>query len=180
MSFEHKAFVFDIDRFSRELKPLLESCLSSGNIDQVRDFIVSNKRFLVDPYEGVALDDSWEDMIEEKDPHQYGDFALTRYYSPADDRGLGSWWSPVQELVSDKSGLSFSPFLGVPIGSDEAFFDPGKMGSYFQTTYEVSESLSKLLEVTGKIPDEALEVVGEFKKMLERAIGEKKGLYVTF
>lgn len=72
MSYEHKAFIFDIDGFNRELKPLLESCLRSGSIDQMRDFIVSNRQSLVDPYEGFALEDSWEDMIESKDVHQYG------------------------------------------------------------------------------------------------------------
>ncbi|ROL70990.1 hypothetical protein BK634_07525 [Pseudomonas chlororaphis] len=180
MSYEHKAFIFDIDGFNRELKPLLEGSLRSGNIDQVRDFIISNKQSLVDPYEGFALEDDWEDMIESKDVHQYGDFALTKYYSPTDDRGLGLWWSVSQELFSDESKLRFSPFLGVPLGSDENFFDPGKMGSYFQTQNEVSESLSKVLEVEGKVPDDALEAVREFKKMLEQAIDEKKGVYITF
>ncbi|MCD5977723.1 hypothetical protein [Pseudomonas quasicaspiana] len=180
MSYEHKAFIFDIDGFNRELKPLLEGCLRSGDIDQVREFIVSNKQCLVDPYEGVALEDDWEDMIESKDVHQYGDFALTKYYSPTDDQGLGLWWSVAQELFSDRDKLSFSPFLGVPLGSDENFFDPGKMGSYFQTQNEVSESLRNILEVEGKVPDDAFETVGEFKKLLEQAIDENKGVYITF
>ncbi|SDT59554.1 hypothetical protein SAMN04490182_5661 [Pseudomonas cedrina] len=180
MSYEHKAFIFDIDGFGRELKPLLERCLLSGEVDQLRDFIISNKRSLVDPYEGVALDDSWEDMIEINDVHQYGDFALTKYYSPADDRGLGSWWSIIQELLSDKDKLSSSPFLGVPIGSEDVFFDPGKMGSYFQSENEVGVSLSKVLEIEEKVPYDALEVLREFKRMLEQAIDENKGVYVTF
>ncbi|RMO97620.1 hypothetical protein ALQ33_01459 [Pseudomonas syringae pv. philadelphi] len=180
MSYEHKAFIFDIDSFGSEFKPLLESCLLSGNVDQVRDFVVSNKQFLVDPYEGIPLDDNWEDMIEEKDVHQYGDFALTKYYSPVDDRGLGIWWSVIQEIPFDKNKLSSSPFLGVPVGSDEVFFDPGKMGSYFQTENEVIDSLNKLLEIEVKVQNDALEDFREFKKLLEQAIDEKKGIYVTF
>jgi hypothetical protein len=180
MSYEHKAFIFDIDGFNRELKPLLESCLRSGSIDQMWDFIVSNRQSLVDPYEGFTLEDGWEDMIESKDVHQYGDFALTKYYSPTDDRGLGLWWSISQELFSDKGKLGFSPFLGTPLGSGSNFFDPGKMGSYFQAQHEVSESLSRVFEVEGKVSDDAFEAVREFKKMLEQAIDEKKGVYITF
>ncbi len=29
MSYEHKAFIFDVDGFDLELKPLLEDCLRS-------------------------------------------------------------------------------------------------------------------------------------------------------
>lgn len=180
MSYEHKAFVFDVDSFSRELKPLLEEGLRSDKIDQLRDFIVSNKQSLVDPYEGFALENNWEEMLESKDVHQYGDFALTKYYSPTEDKGLGSWWGTVQKLCFNEGELSFSPFLGVPLGVGGQFFDPGKMGSYFQTKHEVSESLNKVLQVMGKIPDDAFEAVREFKEMLEQAIAEKKGLYITF
>lgn len=180
MSYEHKAFIFDIDGFSRELKPLLESCLCLGNIDQMRNFIVYNRQSLVDPYEGFALEEDWENMIETKDVHQYGDFALTKYYSPTEDRGLGLLWHMVQELLNDKHKLTSSPFLGVPLGSDEVFFDPGKMGSYFQSQNKVAESLRKILEVEGKVPDDALEAVRVFKKMLEQAMYEKKGVYITF
>lgn len=180
MSFEHKAFIFDDDGFSSELKPLLESSLRSGNADQIRMFVVSNKPSLTDPYEGEPLDDDWENMIEDKDAHQYGDFALTKYYSPIDDRGLGSEWERVQKMFPDNSGLSFSPVLGMPVGTDSEFFDPGKMGSYFQSNSEVRESLNRMKKLEEMVPDDLLDPFEEFKSLLEQAVNEKKGIYVTF
>jgi hypothetical protein len=180
MSFEHKAFIFDLSTFTRELKPLLESSLCLGDFDKVRNFIVDNKSVLVDPYEGEPLDEKWEDMIEDRDIHQYGDFALTKYYSLADDQGLGGEWETFQEFISDFRDLNFSPFLGLPLGVDGIFFDPGKMGSYFQSENEVSESLIKIKEVEWELGNELLDSLKGYTELLERAVREKKGVYVTF
>ena len=180
MSFEHKAFVFDSDGFNRELRPLLESALHSGGIEQIRMFIVSNKSSLVDPYEGGALGDDWEDMIEDKDVHQYGDFAITKYYSPAEDRGLGTEWECIKNIILDASELGYSPILGLPVGTDGEFFDPGKMGSYFQSEEEVRESLNSLKKYELSVPDGSRELFEEFKGLLDQAVNEQKGIYVTF
>lgn len=180
MSFEHKAFIFDFSAFTRELKPLLESSLCSGDFDKVRNFIVDNKSVLVDPYEGEPLGETWEDMIEDRDIHQYGDFALTKYYSPTDDQGLGGEWETFQESISNFRKLDFSPFLGLPLGVDGNFFDPGKMGSYFQTEDEVGESLIKIKEVDWELGNELLDSLKGYTELLERAAREKKGIYVTF
>lgn len=180
MSLEHKAFIFDFDTFDRELRPLLESSLHSGDIEPLRCFIVSNKKFLVDPYEGDSLDDDWEDMIEDKDAHQYGDFALTKYYFPKDDQGVGGKWVELQEIISNRGKLNISPFLGAPVGIDGEFFDPGKIGSYFQTTNEVIESLKKIREVKGELKDDLLEELKRYEGCLNQAAFDKKGVYVTF
>lgn len=180
MSLEHKAFIFDNDGFSHELKPLLESALDSGNVDQIRNFIILNQPALVDPYEGEPLDDDWENRIEDKDAHQYGDFALTKYYSPIDDKGLGSEWEYFQQIFLDSSELSFSPVLGFPIGTDDNLFDPGKMGSYFQSPSEVHESLGRVKQFEKVVPEEHLAIFEKFKNFLEQAVTEKKGIYVTF
>lgn len=180
MSFEHKAFIFDFDSFDSELRPLLENSLRSGNIEPLRCFIISNRKLLVDPYEGDALDDDWEDMIEDKDAHQYGDFALTKYYSPKDDQGLGVKWADLQEIISNRGKLNISPFLGAPVGVDDEFFDPGKMGSYFQTTNEVSESLKKIQEIKGELADNLLEDLEKYESFLGQTSLVGKGVYVTF
>lgn len=180
MSFEHKAFIFDFDSFDSELRPLLEASLRSGNIEPLRCFILSNKELLVDPYEGDALDDDWEDMIEDMDAHEYGDFALTKYYSPKDDHGLGVKWADFQEKISNRGKLNISPFLGAPVGVDGEFFDPGKMGSYFQTTHEVGESLKKIEGVKGEMQDDLIEELESYESFLSQANSVKKGIYVTF
>ncbi|WP_146259908.1 hypothetical protein [Pseudomonas sp. URMO17WK12:I2] len=180
MSLEHKAFVFDFYRFRGELKPILESSLRSGDTHSLFEFIVANKDILVDPYQGEALDESWEDMIEERDAHQYGDFALTKYYSPLEDQGLGVEWEGLQELMPHSANVSFSPFLGAPIVVGEEIFDPGKMGAYFQSESEVVESLSVLTAFESVVPKNYIDGFVRFKCLLERAIDEGRGIYITF
>jgi hypothetical protein len=38
------------------------------------------------------LSADWADDFPDADAHVYGDLALTRYYDPADDRGLADAW----------------------------------------------------------------------------------------
>ncbi|NMZ19018.1 hypothetical protein HBO08_18555 [Pseudomonas rhodesiae] len=119
-------------------------------------------------------------MIEDMDAHQYGDFALTKYYSPKDDHGLGVKWADFQEKISNRGKLNISPFLGAPVGVDGEFFDPGKMGSYFQTTHEVGESLKKIEGVKGEMQDDFIEELESYESFLSQANSVKKGIYVTF
>lgn len=174
---EHKAFLFDYINFDRELRPILEDALVSGDCGGLVSFIVAHLHDLRDPYESEALGDAWETMIETQDAHQYGDFALTKYYNPAADIGLGATWQNVQELVAADPALTVSPILGSTIGPQNDPFDPGKMGAYFQTSDQVREHHKYLLDrFNGKPLDEVNEAI----QMLEKAIKAKSGLYVTF
>jgi hypothetical protein len=43
----------------------------------------------------------WQKLLEQKDAHQYDDFALTKCYSVLEDIGLGSNWEQAErELVA--------------------------------------------------------------------------------
>jgi hypothetical protein len=139
---EHKAFIFDYDSFSRELKPILETALQSGNSERLIVFIEANHAQLKDPYEGEPLDENWMETIDSQDPHQFGDFALTKYYDPANDTGLGADWQRVQDILPQD--LTESPILGTPLGPKGNLFDPGKMGSYFQANDQVSRNIEYL------------------------------------
>lgn len=178
MSFEHKAFAFDYRSFIGELKPLLEKALAENDIDSLKSFIDENLPLLKDPYEGNSLDDSWEDMIEAKEVHQYGDFAITKYYDPAADIGLGYEWENIQKLLLKESPSLASNVLGFPIGIAPNYFDPGKMGSYFQTPELVKnniEVLCKLLEEKGAEVSKLFPLFEMLKK-----IELDEGLYITF
>ncbi|MCA9014303.1 MAG: hypothetical protein KDA77_03130 [Planctomycetaceae bacterium] len=172
---KHKAFIFDHVIFEDELLPVLRNALATNECSALICFIRQNIDSLTDPYEGVPLAEDWEEMIETKDAHQYGDFALTKYYAPTDDIGLGSTWQTVQELIPDDR--SSSPILGSIVGINEAPFDPGKMGSYFQSNRQVAESLEFLRHITQQ---HSLEEVDKAVNLLKRAFQSKKGLYVTF
>ena len=107
---------------------------------------------------------------------QYGDFAITKYYNPEHDIGIGYDWERLDDLLLN---VDTSPFLGTLFGSSGNYFDPGKQGSYFQSpekvknNLELLDSLSK--EKLGNLPGIAI-----LKKMLSDASVLEKGLYTTF
>lgn len=174
---EHKAFVFDYLTFDRELRAILEDALATGDSSEVVSFINANLSNLRDPYEGEPLGNDWESFIDTHDAHQYGDFALTKYYDPLADKGLGTSWESAQEMIAVNTTLKESPILGSTIGPKDEPFDPGKMGSYFQSPRQVRESYEYMLEIAAKIPS------GDLTKavqMLEEARKSENGLYITF
>ncbi len=170
---EHKAFLFNYRMFETELKPGLETSLGIGDCAWLKSFIDRNLDELSDPYEGEGLAPGWEDLIEHSDAHQYGDFALTKYYSPAEDIGLGYGWQASHERFAGLVRRNESPVLGITVGQPQCVFDPGKVGSYFQSERMVIENLAAVASVLGQGGQELI-------RILQSAVDAKKGLYVTF
>lgn len=177
MSFEHKAFVFNYVDFQKELQPVLVDALASGDASGLVSFIESNRMVLRDPYEGFPLNEAWRELVEEEDAHQFGDFALTKFYDPRYDIGLGSSWEQVQSALDEKFGRGVVTVLGQAVGPEGAFFDPGKMGSYFWSEEAASAAWHKLLDLQA---EEQTEASNKFSELLERCVSEGKGMYVTF
>jgi len=173
---EHKAFLFDYESFERELRPSLEDALATGDTSRLESFISTNLGALRDPYEGQPLLPDWASLIEVHDAHQYGDFALTKYYRPTDDIGLGSDWERVHDLAASSSRTE-SPILGATVGPSDAPFDAGKMGSYFQSPRSVRENYEYLLDLAKTTHSADLKKATE---MLAEAARNNAGLYVTF
>ena len=174
---EHKAFLFDHESFERELRPVLERALAEGTSEDLRRFISEHLQALKDPYEGLPLDEDWEDLLEIDEPDQYGDFALTKYYDPAEDIGLGSEWSDLQELIEAKSPGAGALLLGTPLRAGDATFDPGKMGAYFSSADDVREGLRVLqaMAASGELSQ-----AGGVVNLFEQAANAGLGLYITF
>jgi hypothetical protein len=99
-----------------------------------------------------------------------GDFALTKYYDAAGDHGLQEHWLAVEEAVPEPLRGSL---LGAPFGPAKNFFDPGRMGSYFQTHAVAAESHKRLL---GR-PERQIE---PFIELLEPVVQSTCRVYVTF
>ena len=127
---------------------------------------------MTDPYEGEPLPEGWEEMIETQDAHAYGDFALTKYYSAKDDIGIGIEWAAVAERL--RGGGLDGTLLGLPFGPSVSPFDPGRMGSYFQSAEMVAEHIVRL-EQEPPNPD-----IERVKNLLGVAREAGAGLYVTF
>jgi hypothetical protein len=175
---EHKAFLFNYQSFDRELRAVLEDALRSGDHGSLVSFINAHLVDLRDPYEGEPLGANWEALIETQDPHQFGDFALTKYYNPTADIGVAAAWENLQELIAKNDPLlAESPILGSTIGPKDNAFDPGKMGSYFQSAQQVRQSQSYLLNLAKEKP---AEVLSGALAMLQEAADAGTGLYVTF
>jgi hypothetical protein len=175
MSMTHKAFVFDYEAFESELKEILEAALDLNEIEGLENFITLNINSLTDPYEGECLSENWDVMLEYRDPHEYGDFALTKFYNPIEDIGLGYDWIEIQDLLSGE----YISILGNLIGKDNNYFDPGKMGSYFQSLRMVTENKSKI-DILMNNKSAYIASLAPVACMFDAAIVLNKGLYISF
>jgi hypothetical protein len=179
MSMEHKAFVFDYNAFAGEVRPLLETSLQTGDVQALRHFINMNLKLLKDPYDGAPLPPDWEAALVAHDTDEYGDFALTKFYQPDKDIGLGPRWMTLHDTLAAVSKTFGTAILGTPLKSGRRVFDPGKMGSYFQTSEQAAGNLKLLRSLRGDgrlngtcLPD-AIE-------MYRTVVSAEKGCYITF
>ncbi len=171
MSMAHKAFRFDWLGFQRELAPLMYEALSSGSPEKLLRFVDANLTSCSSPYDGDRLDSRWRQKMETADLQEVANFALTRYYDPDADHGLSDAW--IDEDASLPPAAR-EALLGTAFGpSADALFDPGRMGSYFQSPEQVRASLAAL---------EGLERprLVAFGELLKAAVADAKGIYVTF
>lgn len=187
MSMEHKAFIFDYDSFIKELAGILEDALLNSEPRNLITFIENNLQNLKHPDEGEPLDSSWREILETElitqnittDISHYGDFAITKYYNPGNNIGIGYDWARLDDELVTELNVNISPLLGIEFGPENNYFDPGKMGSYFQS----SDLVKRNLDLLNSLPlnmQENLPTIPILKKMLSDALALKQGLYITF
>lgn len=177
---EHQAFLFDWNSFAKELSALLDNSLKTDNREMLIVFIKTMLNHLKDPYTGELLGSTWQDTLEIKDVHHYGLLALTKYYDPFHNIGLGYNWIRIQDLLENaniESALVSSIVLGEPFGPEDNYFDPGKMGTYFQSEKQVNQNLQKLHKIAKQNPhlSNALE---DLLQMLTLATESHQGLVI--
>jgi len=176
---EHRAYSFDHDGFVAELAPVLQRALETNDAAPVLAFIRSDTARLRSPFGGGPLGSRWEDDLINRDAQEYGLFALTAYYDPAENIGLADLWEPVvedahAELDADADRL----VLGRPFGPAENRFNPGRYGSYFRSADEVRTDLATVdAALAAETRSETIDVL---QGMLRRAVDAGRGLYVTF
>jgi hypothetical protein len=166
MSFDHKAFEFRWEDFALQLLPLLSHALERNETAGLRDFISRNMSFCRNPYSGALLSHDWESRLEVGDVQELGDFALTKYYSPIDDHGLGTEWQAIERQLSDAHKAAL-------LGSAVPLFDPGRQGSYFQSTLQVVSSAQLLSALVDPR-------IRSFQIFLAQVARAGHGVYVTF
>jgi hypothetical protein len=170
VSFDHKAFAFDWDAFQRELAPSLRAALASGDTNALERFLDENVDACSSPDEGEPLVGEWRNSLATGGVQEIADIALTKFYDPSEDSGLRETWA---EIESDLTADARRALLGSAFEVRGVAFDPGKMGSYFQSPGEVRVSHS-VLDALGSAD------LAEFVAFLAVVARESKGLYVTF
>jgi hypothetical protein len=177
----HKAYAFDWSAFARdELHDILLDALASGDTNGLIRYIEANRHHLKDQDEGGPLQDNWnwKNELENFDVHEFGNLALTRFYDPIENYGLVYDYLDLAEHLPE---ADLTPLLGTPFGSPGAYFDPGGLGSYFQTPQQVVKSLARVQRIDLWYMDEdRRESWPQFKKLLEECAQAGSGLYVTF
>ncbi len=170
MTMSHKAYAFDHAAFTTELAPLLRDALQTGSRESLDRFVDHFRPVLSHPWGAVPLPASWREELEVGDVQEVADLALTKYYTPDGEAGVGEAWPAWQESAPPDVARCL---LGAPFGPVECPFDPGRMGSYFQSPEEVIASqicLSRMVTPS----------LARFKELLAHAASLRKGLYVTF
>lgn len=171
MSFSHKAFAFDGHAFEVQLAPTLRRALAQGDPSALQAFIDTHWELLKDPYEGAPLSPAWRSQLEAGDLQELADFALTRYYDPKADFGIGEEWAGLGPDLPEVQRLAL---LGAGLEEGGQTFDPGRMGSYFQDLGCAAMSL----QVLERVDDDG--ALGAFKRGLQQAVHAGCGMYVTF
>jgi hypothetical protein len=69
--------------------------------------------------------------------------------------------------------------LGAPLGSPSAYFDPSRLGAYFQTPQQVVRSLARVQRIVPDLEGYQRESLEQFKELLEECAEAGSGLYVT-
>jgi hypothetical protein len=113
MSMEHKAFAFHWVAFERELLPSLLRALEENETESLATFIDANMSQLVHPSEETPLDENWRSLLDHGDIQELGDLAITKYYKPADDFGLGAKWITIEGVLPKGAR---DALLGRPLG----------------------------------------------------------------
>ena len=97
MSIEHKAFVFDTDKFHAEIEPVMQASIADPDV--AHRYISEHLDELQSPYSGCALNEDWESEFDDLTLQVYFDILLTACYDVEDDRGLGEMWDAVNEVI---------------------------------------------------------------------------------
>jgi hypothetical protein len=177
MPLDHKAYLLDYDTFSTNLRPLIEHSLQTASTVQLVVFIESNLSSLRSPDTWRLLTTDWKGEVDIDDVQLCGDIALTKYRVNS-NIGLSYEWEELFNVFSTEyKGLATSPILGEILQVAGVSFDPGRLGTYFQSRKAVIANLSLVKQAAKGWGEDLLRPA---VLMLQEAIEAEKGLFVTF
>lgn len=193
MSMEHKAFVFDTEKFHAEIEPVMKDSIK--NTEVAHQYICEHLDELQSPYTGDVLEDDWEEEFDELTLQEYFDILLTACYDAEDDCGLCEMWDAVNEVIKElnvfeEPGIAV---LGREIVIDGVQVDPGMEGLGIVEKNEVAGILKILKENRDEAenaepedlmyeaePEEWMEAYDDLCGLYKEAARQGKGLLFTF
>lgn len=190
---EHKAFVFDTEKFHAEIEPVMKDSIK--NTEVAHQYICNHLDELQSPYTGDELDEGWEEEFGELTLQVYFDILLTACYDVEDDRGLGEMWDAVNEVIKELNVFEEGelPVTGWEVEINDVIVDPGMEGLGIIDCDEVAEILQILKENRDEAanaepedllyetePEEWMEAYDDLCSLYEEALRQKKGLLLTF
>jgi hypothetical protein len=166
MSNLHKAFVFDEAAFRRDLAPLLDRHDDTA----LEHFIDDHRGRLRSPRTGAALEQGWRDDTAYDGFGRRAALALTAYYDPTANIGLGSAASKCRfgliDLYPEGRVFVGGGALGTPEG-------------HYQSASYVAESVAILERLRADFPLKA-EIIDPVLTMLGAAAQAQQGLFLLF
>lgn len=193
MSMEHKAFVFDTEKFHAGIKPVMRRSIKNPEV--ARQYICEHLDELQSPYTGDALEADWEEEFDELTLQVYFDILLTACYDVNDDCGLGEMWDAVNEVVKELDVLEEPEIavLGREVVIEDVQVDPGMMGLGVIENQEVADILEILQKNRNDAenvepedllyevePEEWMEAYDDLCVLYKESIRQGKGLLFTF
>lgn len=194
MSMEHKAFVFDTNKFHAEIEPVMKDSIK--NTEVAHRYICDHLEELQSPYTGDTLEEGWEEEFGELTLQVYFDILLTSCYDVEDDCGLCEMWDAVNEVIKslDVFDEGELPVTGREVEIDDVVVNPGMEGLGIIDCDEVAEILNTLKEnrraaasagqpeglLYDANPEEWIEAYDDLCHIYEEALRQNKGLLLTF
>lgn len=182
MSYFHKAHVFAWRAFESELAPTLHRALTDDDREPLLAFVQLNRARCRDLIYGEPLTDNWRHALTAGVVQEAADLAVTAYYDLNSDFGLGDAWGELDELLPPRVRAAL---LGTTFGPPARPFDPGRMGSYFQSEHEAAQSLRALRRYTHPVLARVTfrtvsRELRDYTQALASALEPSLGLFVTF
>lgn len=197
MSMEHKAFLFNSQKFHLEIEEVLHKCCHDNKGKEYAiEYIDKNYDNFKSPYTGEELDDKWINQIESGNIQEYMDFILTACYDPNEDMGLEYSWELLIEEIKQMHITSNAEqwVLGKPIVCNGVLVDPGAMGLGIVDAEEVSYIKNILIDSRSKLQpievretnlydltnEEIIDAYDDLCNIYKLAEGKGFGIMMTF
>lgn len=194
MSMEHKAFLFNTEKFHERIEKVMEQSIENSAF--AKQYINQHYNEFCSPYTGITLKVDWEKELVNGTLQEYFDFLLTACYEVNTDMGLGYMWDVLNEGIAMLNVFDLPQIvvLGNLLRVGSIQVNPGGMGLGIVESDQIFEIQKKLLKNKGKVEEleikdllyadvtreEVAEAYDDLCNIYEEAMRQGKGLMFTF